>query len=315
MSLTKSRALGCIWGNCTGDALGGPVQFKPKGQFKPVTGLRTVEPFGQPAGSYSDDGSMTLALSQSFIDQRGKYNHVGSIKYFVSWLFSGQFSTAKSAWDVGRSTRIALTIWNKNGSEDIEHTQSRINQKLDMEECSGNGSLMRISPIGLALWKDIDEARRRARERSQITHPSLACLDACELYTELLCRIMAGETKEQLVQTASAFKISHATLAERLSKYKNLSDWKLPSEADMQSSGWVVDTLEVALWGLFKYDSWADGALAVVNLGGDSDTAGAVYGALAGAFYGFASIPSQWVEGMKNFKLIQEIAEGISGLV
>lgn len=126
---------------------------------------------------------------------------------------------------------------------------------------------------------------------------------------------MTGETKEQLVETISAFKISHATLAKRLSQYKTLSDWRLPSEADMRSSGWVVDTLEVALWGLFKYDSWADGALAVVNLGGDSDTAGAVYGALAGAFYGFESIPSQWVEGMKNWKLIQEIAEGVSELV
>lgn len=135
---------------------------------------------------------MTLALSQSFIDKKGIYNHVGSIKYFNSWLFSGQFSTANSAWDVGRSTRIALTIWDKNGSEDIEQTQRRINQRLDMEECSGNGSLMRISPVGLAMWRDINEARKRAREQSQITHPALACLDACELYTELLCRTMAG---------------------------------------------------------------------------------------------------------------------------
>lgn len=135
---------------------------------------------------------MTLALSQSFIDKQGNYNHVGSIKYFVSWLFSGQFSTTNEAWDVGISTRIALRIWNNNGSEDIEQTQRQINQRLHVEECSGNGSLMRISPVGLALWRDIDEAKKRAREQSQITHPALACLDACELYTELLCRVIAG---------------------------------------------------------------------------------------------------------------------------
>lgn len=83
----------------------------------------------------------------------------------------------------------------------------------------------------------------------------------------------------------------------------------------MKSSGWVVDTLEVALWAFFKYDNWADGALAVVNLGEDSDTAGAVYGGLAGAFYGLESMPSSWVDGMQNQELIRRIAEGVSELV
>ena len=83
----------------------------------------------------------------------------------------------------------------------------------------------------------------------------------------------------------------------------------------MKSSGWVVDTLEVALWGFFKYDSWMEGALAVVNLGGDADTAGAVYGALAGAFYGFEGLPVECVEGMQMKDLIESIAEGMAMLV
>lgn len=135
---------------------------------------------------------MTLALSQSFIDTKGIYNHVGSIGYFVDWFSDGRFSTSDSAWDVGISTRIALAIWEKDGGRDPDKAQQQINERLDKEPCSGNGSLMRISPVGLAMWKDPVEAGKRAREQSTITHPALACLEACALYTQLLCLVMAG---------------------------------------------------------------------------------------------------------------------------
>lgn len=135
---------------------------------------------------------MTLALTQSFIDAGGKYNHTGSIKYFVEWLDTGRFSGTNAAWDVGISTRISLEIWSKHGTRDIQQTQELVDQKLDLERCSGNGSLMRISPIGLVMSRDVEGARRCAREQSRITHPALACLEACELYTELMCRVMRG---------------------------------------------------------------------------------------------------------------------------
>ncbi|GMF73618.1 unnamed protein product [Aspergillus oryzae] len=273
-SLT-SRALGSIWGVCVGDALGGPVQFMDPGAFEPITGLEYVQPFQQPAGSYSDDGSMTLALAQSIIDSHGQYNHALSIQYFVDWFTTGRFSTIDRAWDVGASTRSALQSWRKRGTSDLQRVQDVINQKLDVEQSSGNGSLMRIAPIGLALWRDPGEARRVAREQSRVTHPVLGCLEACE----------------------------------------TPSDWQVKSVPEIRSSGWVVDTLEVALWGFFKFDSWAAGALAVANLGGDSDTAAAVYGGLAGAFYGFESIPTEWVEGMQNKGFIAEVAGGLAEVV
>jgi ADP-ribosylglycohydrolase len=124
-----------------------------------------------------------------------------------------------------------------------------------------------------------------------------------------------GETKTELAQAVARFDISHSTLAERLTKYKDLSDWQEQTDDGIQSSGWVIDTLEVALWAFFKYNDWADGILAVVNLGGDSDTAGAVYGALAGAFLGFDAIPTEWVQGMQNKGLIEQVAEDASNLV
>lgn len=123
-----------------------------------------------------------------------------------------------------------------------------------------------------------------------------------------------GETKKQLFHAVSVFPFTHHALKERLSlyRYRTISDWKAKEPSDMKSSGWVVDTLECALWAFFKYDTWKDGALAVVNLGGDSDTAGAVYGGLAGSFYGFDAIPDEWVDGMQNKGFIGSIAGALS---
>ncbi|CAG8154124.1 unnamed protein product [Penicillium nalgiovense] len=312
----KSRAQGAIWGVCVADALGGPVQFKDPGTFKPVTCLRKVAPFDQPAGSYSDDGSMTLALACSFNKSNMQYNHTLSIQYFVEWLRNGHFSTVNHSWDVGRSTRISLGQWEKYGVEkgDFVLAQLMVNGRLEYEEYSGNGSLMRIVPIALVYWRDPKLAREIARTHSQITHPSLACVEACEAYTELVCKVMNGETKKQLFHAVSVFPFTHHALKERLSlsRYRTISDWKAKEPSDMKSSGWVVDTLECALWAFFKYDTWKDGALAVVNLGGDSDTAGAVYGGLAGSFYGFDAIPDKWVDGMQNKGFIGSIAGALS---
>ncbi|PGH27714.1 hypothetical protein AJ80_00501 [Polytolypa hystricis UAMH7299] len=328
---TKSRALGTIWGACVGDALGGPIQFMKKGRFKLLTGMEYVKPFRKPAGSYSDDGAMTLALAQSFIDAKGSYNHITSIRYFLDWLFDGRFSTSNYAWDVGTSTRHALSIWKDNmwkdaewrGDEecirDVPATQVKVDNVLMVEECSGNGSLMRISPVGVVMWREEEEdlgaAVRAAREQSAITHPATACVEACALYTDLMGRVMKGETKAQLAQAVTSFPITHRTLAERLSKYPSLSDWQSQTDDHIRSSGWVIDTLEVALWAFFKYPDWKDGALAVVNLGGDSDTAGAIYGALAGAFCGVEEIPTEWVEVMQNRELIERVADGVANLV
>jgi ADP-ribosylglycohydrolase len=124
-----------------------------------------------------------------------------------------------------------------------------------------------------------------------------------------------GHTKEDLCKAITHFKFTHPALKFRFARYKSIADWKAKSPADITSSGWVVDTLESALWGFFKSDTWEEGALAVVNLGGDSDTAGAVYGGLAGVFYGYDAIPSRWVNGMQNAGMIRDVAGRFAGVV
>ncbi|KAJ5110500.1 hypothetical protein N7532_001035 [Penicillium argentinense] len=311
----KSRCLGAIWGTCVADALGGPVQFQEPGTFEQIKELEFVSPFRKPAGSYSDDGSMTLALAQSIVDTDGKYNHALSIKYYVQWIETGRFSTTDKAWDVGGSTRRSLKVWKQQGVDNLQGTQEKVNSQLNRDEFSGNGSLMRIAPIGVAFWKDPEYARKVARAQSTITHPALACPEACDAFTELICRAMRGQTKEQLCTAFSRMKFTHPALKNRMANYVTIKDWKAKTAGHITSSGWVVHTLEVALWGFFRYDSWEKGALAVVNRGGDSDTAGAVYGALAGVFYGVDSIPQRWVDGMQNAKLIYETARLFSEAV
>lgn len=125
----------------------------------------------------------------------------------------------------------------------------------------------------------------------------------------------AGEGKEALALAIAGTKLQHPALSERFAKYSDISAWKAVEEDQVVSSGWVVDTLETALWAFFKFDAWREGALAVVNLGGDADTVGAVYGGLAGTFYGMEAIPAEWTDGMQKKKLISQVADEIAKLV
>lgn len=133
---------------------------------------------------------MTLALAQSFIDSEGKYNHALSIRYWTQWWAKGRFCTHRKAWDVGKSTRRSLAIWHKRGVEDLETTQKMVDGTLNNDDFSGNGSLMRVSPVGVALFRDSEAARKVAREQGVPTHPSLACVEACEAFTLLICKAM-----------------------------------------------------------------------------------------------------------------------------
>ncbi|KAJ5087206.1 hypothetical protein N7456_010822 [Penicillium angulare] len=308
----QSRIWGAIWGNCVADALGGPVSFTEPGSFEPVTGLRYITPMDQPAGSYSDDGAMTLALAKSIVDTDKVYDQTLAIQYFLQWLNTGRFSTTNEAWDVGISTRIALNLWNQYGVMNLDATQAVITAELSEERRSGNGSLMRIAPVGIMLFSQPNIAGEVAKENSDITHPSPACGEACQAYTVLICAAMRGESKEQICARINNFPFTHPALVARFAPYNSIEDWTSKTASNIRSSGWVVDTLESALWGFFRYGTWTDGALAVVNLGGDADTAGAVYGALAGVYYGYESIPQGWIQGMQNSDLIRDTAESFT---
>ncbi|KAL4994863.1 ADP-ribosylation/Crystallin J1 [Aspergillus recurvatus] len=264
---------------------------------------------------------MTLCLAKSLIDSNGAFISQAAIRNYINWHDNGYFSATGECFDIGTGTVKALKIWQRyfDRSPTImvddpaghEGGQHEIDKALKRENYCGNGSLMRVSPIGLVYFDDMEEALYQAAASSDVTHPYPTCAECCIIYTKLIVRILNGASKESLVAELAATRFKDKKLEQRLGHYASLQDWQAKAERDIESSGYVVSTLEAALWSFFSTSTFESGALRAVNLGWDADTVGAVYGGLAGAFYGLEAIPSRWVEGLQNREVIEEIADGL----
>ncbi len=185
---------------------------------------------------------------------------------------------------------------------------------------------MRCAPIPLVYHQSPVLAQKYAALVSTPTHPHPRCQEACQVYTDLICSIMtkAGTTKPKLFTAVQDFPFTSTILHTTFNRYKSNSDeqsltdferFVQTPESEIHSSGYVVHTLEAALWAFFSTSTFREGALKVVNLGDDADTVGAVYGGLSGAWYGIEAIPSEWIEGLQAKSILDEVAEGVVKLV
>ncbi|BCS23220.1 ADP-ribosylglycohydrolase family protein [Aspergillus puulaauensis] len=319
-----SRIKGSIFGVAVVDALGGPVEFHARGSFEPVTDFQHNATFGVPPGTWTDDTSMTLCLAKSLIDSKGQFVAQAAIRNYIEWHENGYLSATDNCFDVGIGTTRALKIWKtyfeqspgvkKDDPVGHEGGQPAIDKALKREYSCGNGSLMRISPIGLVYFRDMDEALYNAAASSNATHPYPTCAECCVIYTKLIVRALNGASKEDLAQEVVSTEFKDTKLKQQLSRYTSLQDWQATDEDVIKSSGYVVSTLDAALWSFFTTSTFESGALRAVNLGDDADTVGAVYGGLAGAFYGLGAIPSGWVAGLQKREVVDEIASGLVSL-
>ena len=178
----------------------------------------------------------------------------------------------------------------------------------------GNGSLMRVAPIGLVYFRDIDLALSNAALSSDATHPYPTCAECCTIYTRAIVSSLNGATKEILAAEIASTQLRDPKLSQRLGHYKGIEDWEATGEDKIKSSGYVVSTLEASLWAFFTTSTFQDGALKVVNLGDDADTVGAVFGGIAGAYYGLEGIPAEWIDGLQKKEVVGEIASGLASL-
>ncbi|KAL4736795.1 ADP-ribosylation/Crystallin J1 [Aspergillus similis] len=302
----ESRVKGTIYGVAVVDALGGPVEFQPRGSFEPVTDYQHNSNFDVPPGTWTDDTSMTLCLAKSLIDSCGVFDSQAAIRNYINWRNHGYLSATDECFDIGTATSKALE-YGGGGQPDID-------KALKRENCCGNGSLMRVSPIGLVYFDDLREALYQAAASSNVTHPYPTCAECCTIYTKLIVCAMNGASKEGLAAELAATRFRDRKLEQRLGRYASLQDWQAKAECDIDSSGYVISTLEAALWSFFSTSTLEGGALRAVNLGWDADTVGAVYGGLAGAFYGLEAIPSRWIEGLQKREVIEEIADDLAKL-
>lgn len=268
--MDKNRAKGMLWGLIVGDALGSPIQFSDKDNHKWITSMEYCPVFDVPAGYWTDDGSMALCIMDSFI-RKNDYDLKDIAKTFAKWFYDGYLSSIEGrAFDVGGATANSIIA--------IRRRNSLVN---GTEESQGNGSIMRFAPSYLiARCKDNPAIMY---EVSDLTHSSHRVREVIDCFAKILDEHFAGKRTSE---------VSPYTTRE-----------------EVNNSGWAVSTLDAALWAFNTTETFKDGLIAAVNLGGDSDTIGAVYGQLAGAYYGFDAIPARWIKSIKTYKKIDEMIE------
>jgi ADP-ribosylglycohydrolase len=267
-------------GMAAGDALGTTLEFRPPGSFTPIEDMVGGGPFGLRAGEWTDDTSMALCLAESLIET-GRSDSVDQLERYVRWWRHGHMSSTGECFDIGTQTSQALAHF--------ERTRSSSPASPDPDE-AGNGSIMRLAPVPIAFAADIEAAIARSAESSMTTHPAPRPVDACRYLGALIAGAVTGTPKDELLDRRfwrwgdlhpEIDEIAHGSFKRR-------------NPPEIKRSGYVVRSLEAALWALFSSDSFRSGALLAVNLGDDADTTGAVYGQIAGPIYGGSGIPSEW---------------------
>jgi len=296
------RYQGCLIALAIGDALGSPLQFKPRDTYLHIDSYSSGGEFDTKKGEYSDDTAMALCLAESLLASKG-FDAKNQLDYYVRWLQDGYMSTREEAFDIGMTVFDSLT----------HYIQTRnIITPINQEEHSGNGSLMRLAPVVLYYADSMDSAVMYAAKSSMTTHASPIAIDACRYFSYILTRILHGASKSELfsdkaVKSMFSYFKEHPLHPEIEKIAKRSYIGKLRS--DIKSSGYVVDTLEAALWAFYYADDFKTTMLDAVNLGDDADSVGAVTGQLAGAYYGFSNIDAHFLKELYNRELILEISE------
>ena len=300
------RYRGALLGLAAGDALGTTLEFKSRGTFTPLTDMVGGGPFGMKPGEWTDDTSMALCLAESLVEKQG-FDPIDQLTRYVSWWRDGKYSVKGYCFDIGITTAGSLRRFEANGHPHSGSTDPG---------AAGNGSLMRLAPAPLAFAADPAAAVRRAGDSSRTTHGAVECVDACRYYGGLLVGAVQGRTKEELLAPGFA-PVPGLWDAEPLApKVAAVAagSFRTKAEAEVSGSGYVVHTLEAALWAFAATDTFRAGAVKVVNLGDDADTTGAVYGQLAGTFYGVDAIPAEWRAKLAMRERIEGLADGVLGL-
>jgi ADP-ribosylglycohydrolase len=272
------RCRGALLGLACGDALGTTLEFCSPGTFTPISDIIGGGPFGLAPGEWTDDTSMALCLAESLVETHG-FAPSDQLERYVRWWRGGHLSSTGQCFDIGTQTRLALSRFERTGSP----------QPLDPSpRRAGNGSIMRLAPVPVAFHRDLEAAVDFSGRSSLTTHPAPVCVDACRYLGALIAAAIAGAPKVELLGKDFWRWGPLHPLVDAVARGSFRS--KVPPE--IKGGGFVVDSLEAALWALHHGPNFRDGALLAVNLGDDADTTGAVYGQIAGAIYGAESIPA-----------------------
>lgn len=287
----EDRALGAIVGLAVGDALGAPVEFCRRDTFEPVTGMRAGGYFKLPAGAWTDDTAMALCLAESLIEHP-ELDPKDLLDRFCLWAEKGTNTSTGVCVGIGQNTLRVLGNYHRKGELFAPETR----QKSD-----GNGAAMRLAPVAVRHWRNPAEAKRIAGIQSRVTHYSDLSAGGCEALAVMLSSLIGGLAWEQASKPTPAVHWPDAIKAIAV------EDWRVRKRESISSTGFVVHTLEAALWAVDTTNSFSAAVLKAVNLGDDADSVGAVAGQLAGARYGLSAIPQIWLDALIHQAEIERI--------
>jgi ADP-ribosylglycohydrolase len=299
----QDRYRGALLGLAVGDALGTTLEFRRPGTFEPIADMVGGGPFRLRPGQWTDDTSMALCLAESLIECDG-FDPVDQLRRYVRWHRDGHHSSTGRCFDIGMTVRAALARFEETGEPWCGSTDPY---------SAGNGSLMRLAPVPLFYAANPAEAVAKAGDSSRTTHGAREAVDACRYYAALIVGALQGLSADRLLMPA--FEPVRglwdaAPLAPAIAEIANGSFLRR-EPPEIAGTGYVVRALEAALWAFARTDTFEEGALLAVNLGDDADTTGAIYGQLAGAFYGVDGIPSRWRELLAGRDTLERFADAL----
>lgn len=313
--MNLEHILGGILGLAVGDALGVPVEFQSRDSLtkNPVVDMRAYGTHYQPLGTWSDDSSLAFCLAESLAQG---YDLTDLARRFVNWYQCSYWTPHGEVFDIGMATTFAIRRLIADYPPSMAGGVS--------DDSNGNGSLMRILPLVFPLKdKPIEERFRIVQDVSSVTHRHIRSVIACFYYTEFARLLMENKDKyrvfEETKDVVNAFFKNNALIpAKEIALFHRLlmnpmDDYEIKpihafKEADISSSGYVLHTLEASIWCLLNADTYAETVLKAVNLGGDTDTTGAVAGGLAGILYQEKGIPKLWLEQLVKVNEIRDLA-------
>ncbi len=299
----RDRFRGCLLGLAAGDALGTTLEFEPPGTFEPIDDMIGGGPFGLKPGQWTDDTSMALCLAASLIE-RGGFDAADQMQRYVRWRREGYLSSTGSCFDIGNTVASALSRFIETG-EPYAGSSDPL--------AAGNGSLMRLAPVPMYFVGEGADAIYRSAESSRTTHGAEEAVDACRYFSGLLLGALKGVEKETILSARYCpveGSWGGSQLAEKIAVITDGS-FKHREPPAIKGTGYVVRSLEAALWAFHNSQDFREGALLAVNLGDDADTTGAIYGQIAGAHYGAEAIPAEWRERLTMTMEIASMADSL----
>ena len=301
-----SKIIDSIIGHGIGDAMGVPTEFciREKLQKHPVTEMIGYGQHDVPAGTWSDDTSMELATIDSIIS-KGQFDYEDIMTNFYYWLHDAKYTATDEVFDAGRTCIQSIINYSK-GYKPLECGQENITS-------NGNGSLMRILPVALySYYKELNENEiiKLTNEVSSLTHAHEISKLGCYIYVRFIMYLLDGMSKEEAYKLIKSIDYGPYSI-ESLEKYgrilkSNIDEYEMK---DISSSGYVVDTLESALWILLRHDNYYDTIIEAINLGNDTDTIGSIVGSMAGIIYGMDNIPKEWIDKLAKKDYLYNLAK------